>query len=283
MEDITLPTKVELVAGENPNEAVLILEPAAPGYGTTIGNALRRVLLSSLPGAAVTAVKIKGAQHEFTSVPNVKEDVLDIILNLKQLRLKVFSDEPVRLTLRAKHAGEVTARDIEPSSDVEILNPDLHIATLTDKNTELEMEIFAGRGRGYVPIEERETKSLEIGMIAIDALYSPVRNVGLKVENVRVGQLTNYDKLTLLIETDGTILPREAVLAATKILLDHFGLFMKFEEGLESDRAVAESSKRAADTKSAKKKAKAKEKEAAAEKEEKEEKPKKKRAAKKSK
>lgn len=281
MEDITLPTKVELVPGETPNEATLILEPAAPGYGTTIGNALRRVLLSSLSGAAVTAMKIKGAQHEFTSIPNVKEDVLDIILNLKQLRLKVFSDEPVRLTLRAKGLGDVTAADIERSADVEILNPDLHLVTLTDKNAELEMEIFAGRGRGYVPIEERETKSLEIGMIAIDSLYSPVRNVGFRVENVRVGQLTNYDKLTLTIETDGTILPREAVLQATKILLDHFGLFMKLEEGMEADRATAFSFKSAAETKSAKKKAKAKEKEAAAEKEEKEEKSKKKRATKK--
>ncbi|MEK9151929.1 MAG: DNA-directed RNA polymerase subunit alpha [Patescibacteria group bacterium] len=226
MEDILLPSKIELVPGHTDREATLTVEPCFHGYGTTLGNALRRVLLSSLPGAAVTAVKIKGAQHEFASLTGVKEDVLEVILNLKALRMRVFSDEPVRLSLKIKGEKEVTAADIETTSDVEIVNPELHIATLTDKKAELEMEIFVGRGRGFIPTEERAKDKPELGVIAIDAIYTPVRDVGFRVDNVRVGEITNYDKLVMTIETDGTVAPADALDRAVKILVDHFALIL---------------------------------------------------------
>lgn len=208
--------------GEKPNEVLLTIEPLHHGYGTTIGNALRRVLLSSLPGAAVTAMKVKGAQHEFSALNGVKEDVLDIMLNLKKLRLKVHTEESVILKLSVKKEGEVTAADIEANADVEIINPELVIATVTDKSAGFDMEITVSRGRGFLPTEEREEAPTEIGVIAIDAMFSPVRTVGLKVENTRVGEITNYDKLLMTIATDGSITPQEAVEQATKILLNHF-------------------------------------------------------------
>ncbi len=226
MEDILLPSKIELTPGEDASKATLTIEPCFHGYGTTLGNALRRVMLSSLPGAAVTAVKIKGVTHEFVAIPGVKEDVLEVLLNLKSLRLKVYNDEPVRLLLQVKGDKAATAADIEASSDVEIANPDLHIATLTDKKAELEMEIFVGKGRGYVPVEERSKEKNELGMIAIDSVFSPVRDVGYRIDNVRVGQITNFDKLVMTIETDGTITPEEAVDQSVKILLDHFSLVL---------------------------------------------------------
>jgi DNA-directed RNA polymerase subunit alpha len=224
MEALMLPSKISLIPGENDRMATLVVEPCEHGYGTTIGNALRRVLLSSLPGAAVVAVKIKGSQHEFAGVDGVKEDVLEIVLNLKQLRVRVHADEPVRLSLTAKGERAVTAADIEANSDVEIVNPELHIATLTEKKSDFEMEIFVAKGRGYMPIEERSKEKHELGVIAVDALFAPVREVGFKVENVRVGQITNFDKLTMSIETDGTITPAEAVSSAVKIVADHFAL-----------------------------------------------------------
>ncbi|HRH31957.1 MAG TPA: DNA-directed RNA polymerase subunit alpha [bacterium] len=222
MESIFLPSKMYFTPGEKPNEMLLTIEPLHHGYGTTIGNALRRVLLSSLPGAAVTAMKVKGAQHEFSALNGVKEDVLDIMLNLKKLRMKVHSEEPVVLKLSVKKEGEVTAADIEANADVEIVNPELVIATVTDKSASFDMEITVSRGRGFLPTEEREEAPTEIGVIAIDAMFSPVRTVGLKVENTRVGEITNYDKLLMTIATDGSITPQEAVEQATKILLNHF-------------------------------------------------------------
>jgi DNA-directed RNA polymerase subunit alpha len=239
MEGILLPSKIEIVPGERDNESVLTMEPFFHGYGHTVGNALRRVLLSSLQGAAVTAVKIKGASHEFQAIPNVKEDVLEIILNLKQLRLKVFSDEPVKLTLHAKGDKKVTGKDIAPNSDVEVANPNLHIATLTDKSAELEMEITVAKGRGYVPTEERGKDRGELGTIAVDALYSPIRSVGYRVEDVRVGQITNYDKLTLTIETDGTVDADEAIRQSAKILIDHFALLSGVNAGEAPAKAEA--------------------------------------------
>jgi DNA-directed RNA polymerase subunit alpha len=206
----------------NPHEALLTIEPLHHGYGTTIGNALRRVLLSSLPGSAVTAMKIKGAQHEFSALNGVKEDVLDIMLNLKQLRLKVHSEEPVILKLNTSKEGAVTAADIEPNADVEIINTDLVLCHLTDKAASLDMEITVSKGRGFLPTEEREGTPPDIGVIAVDAMFSPVRTVGLKVENTRVGEITNYDKLLMTIVTDGSVTPQEAVEQATKILLNHF-------------------------------------------------------------
>lgn len=222
METIFLPSKMHIAAGELPNTATLTIEPLHHGYGTTVGNALRRVLLSSLPGAAVTAVKIKGVQHEFQAITGVKEDVLDIVLALKQLRMKVHADEAVTLKLVKKGEGPVTAADIEKNADVDIANTDLVLANITAASTTLDMEITVSRGRGFLPTEEREEVSSDIGVMAIDALFSPVRQVSLKIENTRVGDITNYDKLIMNLETDGTIDPSEALEQATKILINHF-------------------------------------------------------------
>ena len=208
--------------GEGENESVLTIEPLHHGYGTTVGNTLRRVLLSSLEGAAVTAVKIKGAQHEFATIEGVKEDVLEIILNLKKLRMKVHTDEPVILKLEVSgKPGTVTAGDISANADVEVANKDLVIATRTNEDT-LNMEITVQRGRGFLPTEEREEVSGDIGVIAVDAMFSPVVNVSLNVENTRVDEITNYDKVIMAIKTDGTITPQEAVEGATKVVLNHF-------------------------------------------------------------
>ncbi|KPJ84678.1 hypothetical protein AMJ57_05755 [Parcubacteria bacterium SG8_24] len=241
MEPLLLPSKIELKPGEDERHATLSMGPCYHGYGTTIGNALRRVMLSSLPGAAVTGVKIEGAQHEFSSLEGVQEDVLSIVLNLKGLRMRVFTDEPVRLTLAVKGEKKVTAADIEAPADVEIVNPDLHIVTLTDKKSELNAEIFVRRGRGYEPVEDRDEEKQEIGMIAVDASFSPIREVGFRVENARVGDITNYDKLIMDIETDGTISPQEAVDQSAKTILDHFGLLLDRDAlGAEAAEAEAE-------------------------------------------
>lgn len=223
MNTIALPTTTEITPSpDKPNEALISIRPCFPGYGTTIGNALRRVLLSSLPGGAVTAFKIKGVSHEFSSLENVKEDLVQISLNLKQLRLRVHTDEPVRLQLKAKGEKEVTAKDITADSNVEIANPNLVIATLTSKSAEFEMELVVSQGIGYVPVESRDTEGLEVDMIALDAIFTPVKNVGFQIENVRVGQMTNWENLLLTVETDGTATPQEAVEQSTKILMDHF-------------------------------------------------------------
>ena len=180
-------------------------------------------------------------ESEFQAIPDVKEDVLEIILNLKRLRFKCYSDEPVKLTLSVKGEKEVTAADIDKNSDVEVVTKKLHIATLTSKKAELEMEITVAKGRGYVPTEERSKEKAELGTIAVDALYSPIRNVGYKVDDVRVGQITNFDKLTLIIETDGTIAAEEAVRQSAKMLISHFELLAQF--GGESAPAPAEEEK----------------------------------------
>ncbi|MFH1193413.1 MAG: DNA-directed RNA polymerase subunit alpha [bacterium] len=224
MESILLPSKIQFKKGANSNESVLELEPCHQGYGITIGNALRRVLLSSLPGAAITSVKFDGLTHEFSAVPNVAEDALQVILNLKQVRIRSFSDEPVKLTLRVSGEKEVTAGDFEKNSQVEIVNPDQKIATTTDSKAEFKMEVMVEKGRGYLVTEDRDKSNLETGMIAVDAIFTPVRNVSIKVDNVRVGQITNYDKLTMVIETDGTISPESAVSDASQILINHFQL-----------------------------------------------------------
>lgn len=243
MENIFLPSKIEIKKGKKPNEGILIMEPLYHGYGTTIGNAIRRVLLSSLPGAAVTSFKIKGVQHEFSSVEGIYEDVLEISLNLKQLRLKIHSDEPVVLKLVKKVEGEVLAKDIAKDSNVEIINPDLKIATITDKKMELDMEITVEKGRGFDPTENRDKEKLPVGSIAIDAIYTPIKDVGFKVEYTRVGQITNYDKLTLNLETDGTITPEEAINYSSKILIDHFSLLYKEEKPKEEKKEPAKEKK----------------------------------------
>jgi DNA-directed RNA polymerase subunit alpha len=207
---------------EDGNKATFVVEPLHSGYGMTLGNSLRRVILSSLGGAAVTAVKIDSVAHEFSTIEGVKEDVVEIILNLKKLRFRVFSDEPQFLVLTASKKGEITAADIKTTADVEIVNPDQIIATLDKDKTKLGMEIKVEKGRGYVPVENRESEKLEVGMIAVDALYSPVVRVRYNVENTRVGQMTDLDRLVMEIETDGTITPHEAIGQAAEILVEHF-------------------------------------------------------------
>lgn len=226
MENILLPSSITFEKGERANEGTLIIEPCFHGYGTTLGNALRRVLLSSLPGAAVVAVKIKGVNHEFQAIENVKEDALEVILNLKSLRLKVFSDEQITLTLSVSGEKTVTAADIEPNADVEIVNPDLKLFTITDSKGKVEMELTVRKGRGYSSTEERTHETSDLGTIAIDSLFSPVRNVGYRVEDTRVGEITNYDRLIMTIETDGTITPEDAVKQSAQILMDHFSLLL---------------------------------------------------------
>lgn len=221
MESILLPSKIHYARGERPNEGVLTVEPCAHGYGTTLGNALRRVLLSSLSGAAVTSVKIKGADHEFSTLPNVKEDMLDIILNLKGLRMKLYSEEPVKLSLSVKGEHDVTGKDFKKDAQVEIVNPDHPIATVTEDKGTFEMDVWIGPGRGYQSTEERGKEKLELGTIAIDALYSPILNVSYKVEQTRVGEKTDFDKLILRVETDGSLDPLDAITQSITILMDY--------------------------------------------------------------
>jgi DNA-directed RNA polymerase subunit alpha len=235
--NISLPKTIEVEEVEKGTKSQVVIEPCFPGYGMTLGNALRRVLLSSLPGGAITAVKIKGVQHEFSTIDNVTEDVVDIVLNLKQLQVKVHSDEPVSLKLKIKGEQKVTAGDFEASSDAEVTNKSLVIATLNDKDAELDMEITVARGIGYVPTEDQVVAEKEIGLILVDSIFTPVINVGLKVEPTRVGKRTDYDKIILDIETDGTISPEQAVLKSAEILSGQFEWILKGgeEEVLEID------------------------------------------------
>lgn len=240
---ISLPDKIAIKEDKgNPKLGTVVIEPCYPGYSITIGNALRRVLLSSLEGAAVTSVKIKGAQHEFSTIPHIKEDVLEIILRLKKIRFKMFKDEPIHLTLNVKGEKEVTAADIQKNSDIEIVNPDLKIASLTNRNAELDMELTVSKGLGYISADQKELQSdaKEIGNIAVDSIFTPIVNVGMKIENVRVGQMTNYEKLILTIETDGTIAVKDAVEKASRILLDHFELLAPDKQEIEEKNEVEE-------------------------------------------
>ncbi|MBW3538380.1 DNA-directed RNA polymerase subunit alpha [Candidatus Parcubacteria bacterium] len=233
---------------EEGNRASFAIEPLYSGYGMTLGNSLRRVILSSLGGAAVTAVKIDNVAHEFSTIQGVKEDVVEILLNLKRLRLRVYSDEPQFLTLAKSGKGLVTAADIKTTADVEIVNPDHLIATLDDAKAKLGMEIRVEKGRGYVPVEQREGEKLEVGMIAVDALYSPVQRVRFNVENTRVGQVTDLDRLVMEIETDGSIAPVDAISQAAQVLVDHFMVVAGNSvplsaPAMSSDRAEAGASK----------------------------------------
>ncbi len=215
-----------------------VAEPFERGYGHTIGNSLRRILLSSLEGAAVTCVRVRGAQHEFASLKGVREDVIHILLKLKQLRLKLYSQGPEILHLVANKEGEVKAKDVEPNSQVEILNPDLVIAHL-DAGTELDMELEVTRGRGYVPAERLKKEGQPIGSIPVDALFSPVKKVYYEVENARVGQMTDYDRLIMEIWTDGSVSPGDALAYGAKILKDSLAIFITFEEQEEKSEEVA--------------------------------------------
>ena len=227
---IHLPSTIEYVKTDRENVEQVVVTPCSQGYGTTLGNALRRVLLSSLPGAAVESVKIEGVQHEFSAVEGVQEDMIEIILNLKQLAVKVHTDEPVTLSLSKKGAGPITAKDFDKNADVEIANEDMVIATVTDAKKTLNMEITVAKGQGYVPVAKKDTKHLDLGTIAIDSLYTPIRDVGYNVEMTRVGDVTDYEKLTITVETDGTITPQESIEQSTKILMDHFSLLLGSSE-----------------------------------------------------
>jgi len=231
MISLPLPPKV---TQKKKNQASFEIEGLYPGYGVTIGNALRRVLLSSLQGAAVTEVKIKGFPHEFATSAGILEDGIMILLNVKNLRFKIFEGESHRIELKVKGDRVVTGADFKIPSQLKLVNPETHIATVTDKGTEFEMELLIEKGIGYEPKDRRKVKKAEIGAIALDAIYSPIRNVNFQIENMRVGDRTDFDRLNLEIETDGTITPEEAFFEACDILIKHFNIiFSGSAEGAE--------------------------------------------------
>lgn len=221
---IPLPKPPKVIQKKG-NAAMFEIEALYPGYGVTMGNSLRRILLSSLEGAAITQVKIKGVGHEFSTLPGVFEDIIIILLNLKKLSFKMFTSEPQTIVLREKGQKEVKAKNFKLSPQVELTTPEAHIATLTSKKAELNLEAQIEQGVGYSPTEEREEKKAEVGVIPIDAIFTPVKKVSFHVENMRVGKRTDFDRLKLEIETDGTISPEEALKQASEILLNHFSLF----------------------------------------------------------
>ena len=230
----------QIVRDNDPADSVygkFVCEPLERGYGTTIGNALRRVLLASLQGAAFVAVKISGVQHEFTTIPGVLEDVTDIILNIKQVRLAMDTDAPQTVVLDVRQKGEVTAGDIQGNQHVEVLNPELHIATLTE-DVEFHLELEVRMGKGYVPADMHEGLSEEIGLIKLDSSFSPVRKVAYSVEQARVGQMTNYDKLILEVWTDGSVTPEDAVAYSAKIIKDQISVFINFDEQISDDSGL---------------------------------------------
>lgn len=224
------PTKLNVTQGRDPaRAATLIAEPLERGFGLTLGNALRRVLLSSLQGAAITAIRIDGVLHEFSTIPGVREDVTDVVLNIKQIALKMGGEGPKRVMLTAEGPGEVTAGQIATGHDIEVTNPDLVICTL-DRGAKLAMEMTVENGKGYVAAGAHRAEDSPIGLIPVDAIYSPVRKVAYKVENTRVGQITDHDKLSLEVTTNGTVSPEDAVALAARILQDQLQLFINFEE-----------------------------------------------------
>jgi len=249
--------KIKTISEDEKN-GVFEIEGLYTGYGLTVGNAFRRVLLSSIPGAAVTQIKISNVKHEFTTLPGVLEDIIEIIFSLKKVRFRFHADEPQVLTIEAKGEKEITAKDIKSNSLVEIINPDAHIATLTDKKAELKMEITVEKGLGYVPVEERKTEKTPIGVIAIDAVFTPVVKVNFEIENMRVGEHTDYNRLKLVIETDGSITPSEAVRKAANILSDHFGKIAGVEVKESKKLPEEESEKKPKKAAKAKKTTKAK-------------------------
>ncbi|RNF38603.1 DNA-directed RNA polymerase subunit alpha [Planococcus salinus] len=228
--------KIETVEiGNDSKFGKFVVEPLERGYGTTLGNSLRRILLSSLPGAAVTSIQIDGVLHEFSTVEGVEEDVASIILNIKKLALKIYSDEEKVIEIDVKGDGTVTAADITHDSDVEILNPDLYIATIA-KGGHLRMRMYANRGRGYARADQNKREDLPIGVIPIDSIYTPVSRVNFQVENTRVGQLAHFDKLSLDVWTDGSIGPKEAIALGAKIFTEHLNIFV----GLTDEAQTAE-------------------------------------------
>ncbi len=234
MSNIVLPKEVKYIQKDKYEGTIEILG-CYPGYGTTLGNSLRRVLLSSLSGFAVTSIKIKGATHEFVVIDGIMEDVVQIVLNMKKLNFHVFSDDPVILHLKKKGEGIVTTADIKANSDVEIVDLTQKIATITNKKTELEIDITVEKGMGYVPIDQQNREDAELGAIAIDAVYTPIKRVNFDVENMRVGKQTDYEKVLLNILTDGTITPEEAFYEAVEILTSQFNALRRISEERSSE------------------------------------------------
>ena len=232
--------RIECLKLDNDNMyAKFVCEPLERGYGITLGNSLRRILLSSLPGAAITSIKVDGVQHEFTTIPNIIEDVVEIILNLKAVRLKIHDNDEKLLRIDVDGAGEVTAGDIVGDNNVEVLNKDLHICTIAEGGS-LHMELTANRGRGYNPSVKNKQPSQPLGVIAIDSIYSPVKKVNFFVENTRVGQITDYDKLTIELWTDGSLLPHEALSLAAKVMTEHLDLFIDLSEATRNTEIMVE-------------------------------------------
>ncbi|HBR02649.1 MAG TPA: DNA-directed RNA polymerase subunit alpha [Ruminiclostridium sp.] len=239
--------RIECVESSENNEyGKFVVEPLERGYGTTLGNSLRRILLSSLPGAAVTSIKIDGVLHEFTTVPGVVEDMTEIILNIKGLRLKLFSEQPKTLYIDYEGEGEIKASDIKADSDVEILNPDLHIATVNG-TSRFFMELNVSHGRGYVSAEKNKLPNQPIGVIPVDSIYTPVKKVNYMVENTRVGQVTDYDKLSIEVWTDGSIAPDEAISLGAKVLSDHLTLFINLTDRAKNTEVLVEKGEPARD------------------------------------
>ncbi|MBU8908589.1 DNA-directed RNA polymerase subunit alpha [Desertibacillus haloalkaliphilus] len=239
MIEIEKPNIETVEISEDANYGKFVVEPLERGYGTTLGNSLRRILLSSLPGSAVTNVQIDGVLHEFSTIEGVVEDVTTIILNLKQLALKIYSDDVKTLEIDVQGEGIVTANDITHDSDVDVLNPDLHIATL-GRGAHLRMRLTAKRGRGYVPADGNKDEDQPIGVLPVDSIYTPVSRVNYQVENTRVGQITNYDKLTLDVWTDGSIRPEEAVSLGAKILTEHLNIFVGLTDQAQNAEIMVE-------------------------------------------
>ncbi len=242
MFDFARPNIEVVEISEDKKYGKFVVEPLERGYGITLGNSLRRIMLSSLPGAAVSQVKIEGVDHEFSSIPGVKEDVTEIIMNIKSLSIKNSSEtnEPKTAYIDYEGEGVVRASDIHVDQDIEILNPDLVIATLSGKNTKLYMELTITRGRGYVSADKNKCDDLPIGVIAVDSIYTPVERVNVTVQNTRVGQITDYDKLTLDVYTNGTLVPDEAVSLAAKVLSEHLSLFINLSENAKNAEVMVE-------------------------------------------
>jgi DNA-directed RNA polymerase subunit alpha len=238
--------KIKKISETN-TEGAFEIEGLYAGYGTTLGNALRRTLLSSLPGAAITQVKIKGIKHEFSTIAGVKEDIVEIILNLKKVRFKLYSDEPQILFLEAKGEKKVLAKDIEVNPQIKIINPSAHVLSLTGKSAEIEMELTVEKGLGYVAAENRKTEKLPVGVIAIDAFFTPVVSVNFIVENMRVGERTDYNRLKIFIKTDGSITPSKALHKSANILKDHIekvaAIEVKEAESAEIEKTTKEKKK----------------------------------------
>jgi DNA-directed RNA polymerase subunit alpha len=239
-QELIKPSKLDIIPGANPSRhATIVAEPLERGFGLTLGNALRRVLLSSLQGGAVTAIQVEGVLHEFSTIPGVREDVTDIVMNIKAMGLRVMSEGLKRMALNVSKPGVVKAADIETGPDIEVMDPDMVICTL-DEGAKLSMELTVETGKGYVPASQKKPEESPIGLIPVDAVFSPVRKVSYKVDNARVGQVTDHDRLSLDVTTNGAVSPDDAVALAARILLDQLQLFINFEDPQAAKEEVTE-------------------------------------------